>query len=317
MDGEVPPPGRVLFDDPLTFQIGLASSNDGRRLLAAGGDMRGGGQVLLLTLDGGPPHTLARTSSQCFGAAISPDGRSAAAASADWQPPLRHIAVWDLASEEQIAVLAEGESSSYANPNFIGDRHLMGLTQSGLRRWDIKSGESETLYEGSIRKYDPSSDGRRVLLLEAPTEADAGRAIFVNLESDNAIPLDTHGDQIESLTIDAAGEVAVTGSLDGTIRVGLASGEEPHMLFGHENAVTALAIDPRSRWIASGSKDTTVRLWPLPDLSKPPLHTLPHDELIAKLKTLTNLRVVRDEESATGWKLTHDPFPGWETVPGW
>jgi hypothetical protein len=46
------------------------------------------------------------------------------------------------------------------------------------------------------------------------------------------------------------------------------------------------------------------------DFSKPPLHTLPHDELIAKLKTLTNLRVIRDEDSATGWKLTHDPFPG-------
>ena len=55
----------------------------------------------------------------------------------------------------------------------------------------------------------------------------------------------------------------------------------------------------------------------MPDLSKPPLHTLPREELIAKLKTLTNLRVVRDSESATGWKLTHDPFPGWETVPTW
>ena len=63
--------------------------------------------------------------------------------------------------------------------------------------------------------------------------------------------------------------------------------------------------------------DTTVRLWPIPDLSTPPLHTLPHDELIAKLKTLTNLRVVRDEESPTGWKLTVGPFPGWETVPTW
>jgi hypothetical protein len=53
------------------------------------------------------------------------------------------------------------------------------------------------------------------------------------------------------------------------------------------------------------------------DLSKPPLHTLPRDELIAKLKTLTNLRVVRDERDPTGWTLTHDPFPGWETVPSW
>ena len=55
----------------------------------------------------------------------------------------------------------------------------------------------------------------------------------------------------------------------------------------------------------------------MPDLAKPPLHTLPREDLIAKLKTLTNLRVIRDEESPTGWTLTHDPFPGWETVPTW
>ena len=76
-------------------------------------------------------------------------------------------------------------------------------------------------------------------------------------------------------------------------------------------------LDPLGRWVASGSEDTTVRIWPMPDLSKPPLHTLPHDELLAKLKTLTNLRVVRDEADPTGWTLTHDPFPGWETVPTW
>ena len=59
------------------------------------------------------------------------------------------------------------------------------------------------------------------------------------------------------------------------------------------------------------------RLKPCRTSSIPQFPTLPHDELIAKLKTLTNLRVVRDEESPTGWKLTHDPFPGWETVPTW
>ena len=63
-------------------------------------------------------------------------------------------------------------------------------------------------------------------------------------------------------------------------------------------------ISQDSRWVVtSGFGDGTFRLWPMPDLSKPPLHTLPHDELIAKLKTLTNLRAVRDEESATGWKV--------------
>jgi WD40 repeat protein len=86
---------------------------------------------------------------------------------------------------------------------------------------------------------------------------------------------------------------------------------------GHTDAVRDVAIDPRGRWIASSSPDNIVRLWPMPDLSKPPLHTLPRQELIAKLKTLTNIRLVRDPKSATGWTLTHDPFPGWETVPTW
>ena len=78
-----------------------------------------------------------------------------------------------------------------------------------------------------------------------------------------------------------------------------------------------MAISPDGRWIASGGEDRTLRLWPMPDLSKPPLHALSHGELIAKLKSLTNLRVVRDHESAQGWNVELGPFPGWKEVPDW
>ena len=92
---------------------------------------------------------------------------------------------------------------------------------------------------------------------------------------------------------------------------------KPRLLLGHQGGVRDHAVSPDGRWIVSAGLDGTLRLWPMPDPVKSPLHTLPHDELIAKLKSLTNLRVVRDQDSATGWTLTHEPSPGWETVPVW
>jgi hypothetical protein len=63
--------------------------------------------------------------------------------------------------------------------------------------------------------------------------------------------------------------------------------------------------------------DGAIRLWPMPNLSKPPLHTLPHDQLLAKLKSLIDLRAARDPSSDTGWKIEIGPLPGRAVVPDW
>jgi WD40 repeat protein len=118
------------------------------------------------------------------------------------------------------------------------------------------------------------------------------------------------------LSLSADGSVWASGETDGAIWAGRTDGGEPHLLLGHVGPAWALISGDR-RWVVSSGEDTTLRLWPMPDLSKPPLHTLPREELIAKLKSLTNLRAVRDEGSSTGWKIEVGPFPGWETVPTW
>jgi WD40 repeat protein len=137
-----------------------------------------------------------------------------------------------------------------------------------------------------------------------------------DLASGETREITTHGNRLSSSTLDASGTILVTASLDGVVRVGLLNGEEPHLLHGHSGSTT-VAVSPDGRWIASGSSDGTIRLWPTPDLSKSPLHTLPYDELLAKLRSLTNLRAVRDPTSDTGWKIEVGPFPGWAEVPEW
>jgi WD40 repeat protein len=136
------------------------------------------------------------------------------------------------------------------------------------------------------------------------------------LSDSSTSEITTHGNRITNIAIDPSGRIIATGDDEGVVRVGLSTNGEPHLLVGHESPISSLAISPGGRWIASAA-GSVIRLWPMPDLSKPPLHTLPHDELIAKLKTLTNLRAVRDEESATGWIIEIGPFPGWATVPEW
>jgi hypothetical protein len=69
--------------------------------------------------------------------------------------------------------------------------------------------------------------------------------------------------------------------------------------------------------VASTGEDDTLRLWPMPDLSKPPMHALLHEALIGKLRSLTNLRAVRAPGDSMLWKVEVGPFPGWKDVPTW
>jgi WD40 repeat protein len=80
--------------------------------------------------------------------------------------------------------------------------------------------------------------------------------------------------------------------------------------------VTSVAVSPDGKWIASGSDDHTIRLREMPDPAKPPLHTHPYEELLARLREFTNLRVVSDEDSsATGFAVEPGPFHGWNDLP--
>ncbi|MDD5564999.1 MAG: hypothetical protein PHQ91_14895, partial [Thermoanaerobaculaceae bacterium] len=216
-----------------------------------------------------------------------------------------------------------GASEGLAVPLWLSDGRLVTDGDAGLRVWDLETGTSGQLRPCKVMASDglrllATPDSRTILRLDpASTTGEASTLTAFDLPTRATREIRSHGNRVECLARDARGTALVTGGMDGIVRVGPISGEEPHLLYGHTATVSSVAVSPDGRWIASGSDDGTIRLWPIPDLSKPPLHTLPHGELLAKLRSLTNLRAARDPASDTGWKIEVGPFPGWAKVPEW
>jgi WD40 repeat protein len=322
LEGEVPANSYAVFEaaTPGSFSR-FAVAPDGE-LFAAGAE--GTLPEVLIGKAGEEPRPLYGDKELQPGigyVSFSPDGRHVAAIDNGFDPANMAFHVWEVATGQKAVVLRLKGNEFRGFSRFSGDGRLLTGSTKGVLAWDVAKGAHEVLIVASVQRAASSADGRRLLLTEegegGAMQDPAGSPTYHNLDTGEAITLTNHGLQVRALGLNKEGTIAITGDAHGVIRVGLVTGEEPHLLLGHEGPILDLAIDPRGRWVASAGMDKTLRLWPMPDLSKPPLHTLPRYELIAKLKTLTNIRVVRDEEASTGWILTHDPFPGWETVPTW
>jgi WD40 repeat protein len=103
---------------------------------------------------------------------------------------------------------------------------------------------------------------------------------------------------------------------DGSIRIIPVAGGAPHLFVGHEGEVNQVVVSPDGQSFASVGSDGRLRLWSMPEGE--PLIDLPREQFLDVLRTLTNERIVLDDDSPNGWRLEFDPpHPGWETVPTW
>jgi WD40 repeat protein len=308
----------------------------GRYVLAAGYK----GIARLLPLDGAPPRTLKGFSEEALldAAAVSPSGRRVATAPSISPADEKVIRVWDLHSgdattpdllgkSEAGTMLAGKARGSYGDGGilsmaFVGESTLYTAGTAGLVRWDLEDGSAETLVApdpGWTMYVEVSADGRTALSLTFKWEdvSDCRTPRLHDLVDGVSRPLSGFGKCVANIALDSSGRIVATGDLQGAIRVGRIDGSPPHVLVGHDGVIKQLAISPDGRWVASSGEDNTLRLWPMPDLDATPLHALPHDELIAKLESLTNLRAVRDPEAPAGWSIELGPFPGWRDAPKW
>jgi WD40 repeat protein len=217
--------------------------------------------------------------------------------------------VYDLEAGE-FYKLDAGDGEGIGAVRFLRDGRLLVSSGGNLRLWDVESQTHKLLMQTG--GFALSRDERRLLSVRQ------GRVVFHDLENKLSRELTSHGNRVWCVAFDATGELAVTGDEDGVVRVGPVTGEEPHLLLGHKGVIFSLEVHPNGRWIASASGDESegaIRLWPMPEGT--PLHTLPYDEFLARLRKLTNVRVVRDDAAPDGYSIDYARFPGWEEVPTW
>jgi WD40 repeat protein len=293
----------VVFDG-----ANVAMDRNGRFLIAE--NSRG---LWKVPLDGGDPAPI--EGSTLWGMRdLDPKGRYLAGLLEESREITR-VGVLDLQTGELVEPDPPGEGSS--GSRFFDPSGGLLVARGGvLSRWDPETRTFEVLIDEGVPFARPIGDNS---LVWAGWEGIGYRSIL-DVENGSRTPLpQAHQQRPSTLVVDPTGSIAVSGHYNGDIRAGSLFSEEVHLLLGHEGQVNIDAISQDGRWIASLDVDGSAYLWPMPDLSEPPFHTLPYDELMAKLKALTNLRVVPDPKSNTGYTVQPDftAYHGWAEAPEW
>jgi WD40 repeat protein len=286
----------------------LAVSPDGQ-FLATGTQS---GTVLILSVAGAGSRELRGLRGFVYSVSFDRTGRRVAANGHVAGGRNEIVRVFDLDTGD-IKDFDPGDGRDMTSVAFLTDGGLLTSSYAGLRRIDLKTGSSELLVaQPGVAFLGP--DGRHVLLLRTENAGfPEGTASVYDLKERRGWPLGTHGNRVTFMNWDPSGTRVVTGSRDGTVRVGPVTGEQPHLLIGHAAPIWGVRVDPTGRFVASASEDGTVRLWPMPDGR--PLHTWPRDELLEKLRSLTNVRIVQDASTTTGYRAAFLPFQGWNRDP--
>jgi hypothetical protein len=231
----------------------------------------------------------------------------------------RGIRVWDLETGA-LRVLEKSIGQTYSDVVFRDDARLISTDYGGhVLQWNIQDGTSSLI--GMTRLPIPGvstlTSDSRLLFVTASSVANSfskeaeSELICYDLENRSSRTITARGTRITGIAPDPTGKLLVTGNVDGVLRVGPISDEEPHMLIG-SGLVFSIAVDPRGRWIAVGGRGT-ISLWRMPEGR--PLHTLPRRDFLDYLRARTNLRAVPDGKSDTGYRLEWAMFPGWNKAP--
>jgi WD40 repeat protein len=222
--------------------------------------------------------------------AFSPDGRSFAAANRlD-----RRVRIWDLESSQLMYTLSPAYRLSDWPVNVFfspdGKRIVVSSNKNCAHTWDIASGKQlaegrrgggsyatanspdarwivSSGYKSIVQIWDPA--GRGVVLdLNSAPDVDSGACFGAAFSSDGRYVATSHDLEVSRITS--------RPPQPQRIRVWeLASGSEVMRFQGHRGRVSGLVFSHDFRELVSGSRDTTVLVWPLDPYAAGSVLTVP------------------------------------------
>jgi WD40 repeat protein len=192
--------------------------------------------------------------------AFSPNGRRIVTTSSALSPNAT-AQIWEVATEEPLAVLKPNDWLSGAAFSHDGKR-LVTMSRGGtLRIWDAAGWTQVAMLKGPGDHYNVlsaafSPDGKRV----ATTSPDK-TAIWDTLGG-TELGLKGHDSRVNRVEFSPDGNRVVTASDDTTARIwDAATGAQITVLRGHEGQVWSAAFSPDGRLVVTASADSTARIW--------------------------------------------------------
>ncbi len=194
------------------------------------------------------------------GLAITPDGRTVAAADMQWG-----LTLWDVAS-------AAPRRISDAHQHWVdglvftadGKRLISSSHDKTIRVWDVPAaqclatltGHTDPVYDIAL-----SPDGRTL----ASASYDGDVRLWDVVSGTGLATLSGHSLHVLAVTFDPTGRLLASAGHDGVVIVwDVASRVNLARLAGHAQTIDALAFHPAGEMLASGSRDYTIRLWHVP-----------------------------------------------------
>jgi WD40 repeat protein len=263
--------GRLLFDEEFKNSVGsVAFSPDGKRLAAASTVLPGTQWGALKVWDWQTHQEIFAREHELKsfrGVTFGPDGKRIAVGTREADKPGSQVEVWDLATEQVLALPAQTDFVFRVAFSPDGARLAAAVGKWNgppgvVKVWDARTGRELPLqlkgHKGRVVDVCFSPDGKRL----ASACFDKTLRVWDARTGKEILTLRGHKDIVMAVAFSPDGKRLASGSGDEMVRLWNAeTGQQALTCKGHTRDLQSVAFSPDGERIASGASDGSAKVW--------------------------------------------------------